>query len=148
MHVDILWLWVSRLSARQTGLVCTWVANSHIKKKADLCLSKNFWATISSYASGVLSAPLFNSSPVFGFNIPAHHAKPFRLQIPQFIIVLDDKSTPFWYHSVIHIENVPTKTQTEGVSRTSQWYLSLTASRSSLLFFKSKSISLIGKTVS
>ena len=73
--------------------------------------------------------------------------KQFRLQIPQFIMALDDKSAPFVYHSVIHMVKMSPQTQTEGVSGTSQSYLSFTASRNSLSF-KSKSLSLIGKTVS
>ena len=73
--------------------------------------------------------------------------KQFRLLVPQFIMALDDKSAPFVYHSVIHMVKMSPQTQTEGVSGTSQSYLSFTASRNSLLF-KSKSLSLIGKTVS
>ena len=80
----------------------------------------------------------------FDFNVFTYRTKQFRLQIPQFLMALDDKSAPFAYHSVIHMS---TQTQTEGVSGTSQSYLSFRASQNSLLF-KSKSISLIGKTVS
>ena len=60
-----------------------------------------------------------------------YRTKQFRLQIPQFIMALDDKYDPFAYHSVIHMSP---QTQTEGVSGTSQSYLSFRASQNSLLF--------------
>ena len=46
-------------------------------------------------------------------------------------MALDDKYDPFTYHSVIHMSP---QTQTEGVSGTSQSYLSFRASQNSLLF--------------
>ena len=48
-------------------------------------------------------------------------------------MAMDDKTAPFTYRSVIHIEVVPANT--EGISGTSQPYLSFTASRNSLLFW-------------
>ena len=60
-----------------------------------------------------------------------YRTKQFRLQIPQFIMALDDKYDPFAYHSVIHMSP---QTQTEGVSGTSHSYLSFRASLNSLLF--------------
>ena len=56
-------------------------------------------------------------------------------------MALDDKSAPFAYHRVIHMSP---QTQTEGVSGTSQSYLSFRASQNSLLFMHLSMLSLRG----
>ena len=43
----------------------------------------------------------------FDFNVSTHHAKQFRRQIPQFIIVLGEKSSLFRYHRADQHWNVP-----------------------------------------
>ena len=99
------------------------VANPNMKKGRPLPLPETPSYYIQPRIRGGVGSPihLFFCDVLqnwLDFHVYTHHTKQFSLQMPQFIITLDDKSAPFADHSVIHTEMSP-QTQTEGVSGTS-----------------------------